>query len=100
MKTSHPARQSLTACMWAGLAIINFALFLHPMSPENFLALAFSDPLQTVDSRYGSGMAIIFWIGLSLAAAALLGLLGSSGLLQPLFRPRKAPSQQTMHRHA
>jgi len=44
------------------------ALFLHPMSPEHFLALALSRPWETVADRYGMHAAILFWLGFIMLA--------------------------------
>lgn len=68
-----------------GFALMNVALFLHPMSPEDFLGLAFSDPMQGIFDAQGGAMAIFFWISFALALTGLLGLLASCRL--PLLLP-------------
>lgn len=59
--------------MWVGLQLMCFVLFLHPMNPEDFLALAIVDPLETVSQPYGATMAIGFWISLLLVVVGLTG---------------------------
>ena len=62
-------------CLWLGSGLMSFALFLHPMSPEDFLALAFWTPAETIQTAYGIQAAILFWISLSLIAAGSLALI-------------------------
>jgi hypothetical protein len=71
MKSSKPLHCPFYYCIWTGLGVMNFALFLHPMYPMDFLALVFSDPLQTVNDSYGIQAVILFWIGASLVAFSL-----------------------------
>src|SRR5450631_622106 len=74
MRLSRPLHRPSQYSFWAGLAVMNFAVFLHPMDPMDFLALVFSDPLQTVGDSYGIQAAILFWIGASLFTFSLVGL--------------------------
>lgn len=60
----------LAAC---GLAML--ALLLHPMNPGDFLAMAAGAPLDTLVGAYGREVAVLFWIGLAMAGAAIAGLL-------------------------
>lgn len=71
-------------CSISGFALMNLALFLHPMSPEDFLRIAFSDPLHSVFDAQGGGMAIFFWTSAALALSGLVGLLTSSRLVRHL----------------
>ena len=68
------------------MALITVALFLHPMSPEDFLSLAISDPLQSVLDPQGGNVAIFFWLSTALAALGLSGVLGQFSLFRRLFR--------------
>jgi hypothetical protein len=45
------------------------------MSPGDFLQLAVTSPLATVEQPYGIQAAILFWAGAVPAAAGLVGLL-------------------------
>lgn len=53
---------------------MSFALFLQPMSPDDFLVLVLSDPLETVRAAYGIQAAVLFWISIALTSIGLLGL--------------------------
>jgi len=72
-----------------GFALMNVALFLHPMSPEDFLGLAFSDPMQSIFDPQGGGMATFFWISAAVALSGLFGLLASSQLANRLLPNHK-----------
>ncbi len=61
--------------MLIGFALVNVALFLHPMSPEDFLELAVNNPIATVVDPQGSSMALVFWGGILLSLAGVAGLL-------------------------
>jgi hypothetical protein len=76
-----------------GLALMDVALFLHPMSPESFLELAFSDPMQSIFELQGGGVAIFFWTSMAFALIGLFGLLISN------FSPRRLlpRSQSGLH---
>jgi hypothetical protein len=82
-------------CLWIGLTIGNFALFLHPMNPEDFLIMVGSHPLQTVNGEHGSEMALLFWTGLALTVFGLLGLVRAQGI----FQSRKRPLLRHANRH-
>lgn len=56
---------------------MSFALFLHPMNPNDFLMLAFSTPLETIRESYGIRSAASFWISIALMSMGLIGLIGS-----------------------
>jgi hypothetical protein len=72
-----------------GAVLASVALFLHPMSPEDFLGLVFSDPLQSVIDAQGGNMAIFFWVSVALAVVGLSGWLTSFHLLRRfLHQPR------------
>ncbi len=58
----------------AGVGLMSVAMFLHPMSPEDFLGQVSSDPLQTVAELQGSGAALLFWAGAVIGAAGFTGL--------------------------
>jgi hypothetical protein len=73
MTASKNNRQKYVICIWVGLQLMCFALFLHPMNPEDFLALTIADPLETVSQPYGLTMAIGFWISLLLIVVGFIG---------------------------
>jgi hypothetical protein len=75
-------------CIWIGLQLMCFAMFLHPMSPEDFLQLAFSAPVETVNEQVGSEMAFGFWIGLLVLLTGLLGLVDIAHLFKNLRRTK------------
>jgi hypothetical protein len=81
--------------MLTGFTLTNVALFLNPMSPEDFLGLAFSDPLLTILDTNGSGAAVFFWISLSVMLFGLLGLLSRS-LYFHRVSPARKPSPKTL----
>jgi len=60
-----------SSCVFFGLFIMCIALFLHPMSPENFLGVVLTIPLQTVAYAYGLQTAVLFWVGLVLTTWGL-----------------------------
>jgi hypothetical protein len=78
-----------TFLMWVltGFALVNMALFLHPMSPEDFLEFALSNPIATVFDAQGGLMAAVFWCGI------LLFLAGIAGLLERMSARRHAGAQ-------
>ncbi|HEX7645607.1 MAG TPA: hypothetical protein VF450_01085 [Noviherbaspirillum sp.] len=57
----------------AGVGLSSVAMFLHPMSPEDFLSLSLSDPLQTVAGLYGRVPASLFWSGVLVGMSGLPG---------------------------
>jgi len=59
-----------------GSLLMMLALFLHPMRPEDFLALAFLRPREIFLGAEGTRAAILFWAGL-LAAAGGIACLAS-----------------------
>jgi len=81
----------------AGFTLANVALFLHPMSPEDFLGLAFSDPMQSVFDAEGGAMAIFFWISATLGLAGLSGLLASSQAIQSILHHHKQTQKTLVH---
>ena len=60
--------------MLAGIGLMNVAMFLHPMSPEDFLGLALSNPLQTLADTQGGAAALLFWVGVPVSLAGIAGL--------------------------
>ncbi|HSY28065.1 MAG TPA: hypothetical protein VK832_11210 [Burkholderiaceae bacterium] len=94
MNRSQVSRRGWVFGMMTGFALMNVALFAHPMSPEDFLGLAFSDPLQSIADAQGGAMAIFFWISSALALSGLVGLLASNRLAlhwldyKPVLSPR------------
>lgn len=77
-------------CIVAGLTLMNLALFLHPMSPGDFLELVCADPLRTVLDANGGGIAVFFW----LSALTLL-----TGLLGVLVRSQHFQRAALLHKH-
>jgi hypothetical protein len=69
-------------CIWVGFGLMNFALFLHPMNPEDFLALVLSAPSETMLDAYGIQAAVLFWISVTLISSGLIGLVGSIKFFQ------------------
>jgi hypothetical protein len=64
-----------TRCLFAGLCLMCFALLLHPMSPEDFLALCLAAPQATWRNTYGVQAAILFWVSAVLVAAGSASML-------------------------
>lgn len=60
--------------MLAGMGLMSVAMFLHPMSPEDFLGLALSNPLQTVVDAEGSAIAMLFWTSAAIFLTGVAGL--------------------------
>jgi hypothetical protein len=79
-----------------GAGLMSVAMFLHPMSPEDFLGLAASDPLQTVAEHQGGMVALFFWAGALVVIAGFAGL--ATRLIVALRRgvhlvsPRRLPA--------
>ncbi len=61
-------------CILLGFGLMNVALFVHPMNPEDFLYLVFSDPLATVLDAQGGDVALFFWGSLLLCLFACFGM--------------------------
>jgi hypothetical protein len=80
-----------------GMVLVSVALFLHPMSPEDFMSLALSDPLQSVLDAQGGNMAIFFWISVGLATSGLFCLLISSHSFHRLLHPPKSNLRALRH---
>lgn len=72
-----------------GFALMNVALFLHPMSPQDFLGLAISDPRLTILNTDGQGTAVCFWISASVMLAGLFGWVGRSRFVNRMWQERK-----------
>jgi hypothetical protein len=91
MDRIEASRRAWFFVLIVAMALITVALFLHPMSPEDFLSLAISDPLQSVLDPQGGNVAIFFWLSTALAALGLSGMLAQSFLFRRLFRhlPRR-----------
>lgn len=62
--------------VWLGLSWMCSALFLHPMSPENFIDTALRSPWAMLSREPGATMAAWFWFSLALCVAGVLGLTG------------------------
>ena len=58
----------------AGIGLMSAALFLHPMSPEDFLEVLLSNPLQTVGDVQGGSLALMFWASAATCLAGMAGL--------------------------
>ncbi|MGZ3236263.1 MAG: hypothetical protein ACXU8A_02710 [Burkholderiaceae bacterium] len=97
MAYSKSNQRKYAICFWVGLQLMCFALFLHPMSPENFLQLAITDPLETLNDQYGVGMAIGFWISLSLLLIGLVGWIDIAHFLKNLQRAKSRSSSRFRH---
>lgn len=82
------SRRKYVICIWVGLQLMSFALFLHPMSPEDFLMLAITAPLDTITDQNGSAMAFGFWISLSLVWIGLFGWIDIVHLFKNLRRTK------------
>lgn len=61
-----------------GFTLMNVALFLHPMSPEDFFDIALSNPWESIADLQGGGVAMFFW------GSALLTLICGMRFLTPL----------------
>ncbi len=68
----------------AGIGLMSAALFLHPMSPEDFMDAVLANPLQTVGDVQGSAMALLFWAGATVCLTGLTGM--AAHLVAPLLR--------------
>lgn len=55
-----------------GSLLMLVALFLHPMRPEDFLSLAFSQPQEIFLGVEGARAAILFWSSLLLQATGVV----------------------------
>ena len=77
MKPSSKSPRGFAYCVAVGFCIMSFALFLHPMNPNDFLMLALLAPLETIRESYGIQPAASFWISIALISAGLVGLIGS-----------------------
>jgi hypothetical protein len=93
MELESRACQSWSYWLWAGSGLMSMALFIHPISPEDFLALACSDPLQTLKDDYGIQAAMMFWV-----SVMLLGIGVIRGLACLFFGKRPTTSALTRHR--
>lgn len=79
-----------------GSLLMMVALFLHPMRPEDFLALAFSRPREIFLGAEGTRAAILFWVSLVLQAAGGIGCLMAFAVarrLRPRARAASHPAQ-------
>ena len=79
--------------MLAGIGLMSVAMFLHPMSPEDFLAAVLSDPLQTVADAEGSAAALVFW------ASVMVFLAGAGRLAASLFAALRRQGADFMSRY-
>lgn len=75
-----------------GSLLMMVALFLHPMRPEDFLALAFSWPQEVFLGAEGTRAAILFWVSLLLQAAGGIGCLMAFAAARRLRRRARAAS--------
>lgn len=63
--------------MAIGFALINAAMFLHPMSPEDFLGQVSTSPLAMLIDAPGGLMVLFFWFGMSVCLAGIVGFIAS-----------------------
>ena len=84
-------------CVLAGFTLMNLSLFLHPMSPADFLELAISDPLVTVLEPNGNGIAAIFWFSVALMFAGVLGSLARSRYVRRIISTHKHTHHPLAH---
>jgi hypothetical protein len=76
-----------------GAGLMSVAMFLHPMSPEDFLGQVASDPLQTVMALQGNELAALFWVGAMVGATGLVaGLSGALRRGNHLVSPHRLPA--------
>jgi len=97
MNRSQVRRRVWFFGLMTGFALMNVALFVHPMSPEDFLGLAFSDPLQSIVDAQGGATALFFWFSAGLALSGLVGLLASSQFALRLRLDYKPVLSQRAH---
>ena len=95
MDCSKNKRRKYLICISVGLQLMSLALFLHPMSPENFLSLALTDPIETIRNQYGFGMALLFWLSLAVIATGLFGWIDES----PTPKSQREPAFQSLSSH-
>jgi hypothetical protein len=94
MRLSHKFHRCYFHCLWAGCVLMSFALFLHPMSPRDFLALALSAPFDSMRDSYGIQAAALFWISMIVVCVGMAGSVCCNKYFQRLVRPRsKAPER-------
>ncbi len=74
MKPSSKSSRRFVNCIAVGFCVMSFALFLDPMNPNDFLALALSAPLETIRESYGIQSAASFWISVVLISFGVIGL--------------------------
>jgi hypothetical protein len=74
MKLSCKVHRFCPYCSGLGIGLMSLALLLHPMSPDDFLALALSAPLATIQKPYGMQAATLFWISVPTICMGALGL--------------------------
>lgn len=70
----------------AAALVMSIALFLHPMSPADFMELALTDPLASLLEQ-GAPMAAVFWCALAVSLGAVFVLLRSLNLPRVHLRP-------------
>jgi len=78
--------------MLAGMGLMSIAMFLHPMSPEDFLGSAFSNPLQSIADAEGGMIALLFW------GSSLAFLIGVAGLAAQLVNTLRRMHLNHPHR--
>jgi hypothetical protein len=93
MGSVRGGRRVCLYCILAGFGLMNVALFLHPMSPEDFLAVAFSDPVSTLLDANGRETALFFWGSMTVMLFGLLGFLGQSQFFQRMLQAQKPRSK-------
>ncbi len=92
-----PIRRRVWLLMLAiGFTLMNVALFLHPMSPVDFLDVALSDPWQSIADTQGGGMAMFFWASSALTLFSVMRFLLPKNVLQRLFNHLK-PTARLAH---
>src|ERR1039457_2112587 len=97
MTLPHGQLHTFQYCFWTGLGLMNFALFLQPMDPIDFLVLVFSDPLRTVSESYGIQAVVLFWISAGLLACGFAGMTCRTKIFQELTAPRTSSPQMTVN---
>ena len=97
LKASAKVWMKVFYCALLGVGLMNVALFVHPMNPEDFLYLVFTDPLATVLDAQGGDVALFFWGSFFLCVFGCFAILFRHGLLQR-WLPRMHPHAAILRR--
>lgn len=91
------SKHACRSAIGIGFALINAAMFLHPMSPEDFLTQLLADPFVLLFDIPGGLMTVVFMAGFAIFLAGAIGMASRWIRLQRIAHGAVAPWGAPIH---